>query len=206
MNKQAIERYFSLLSRKFHEPCLIILTGAGAGVVYGRVRATMDLDFAVKLKGPSSAAKSGRWEDFSKAVQVVTLQTGIDAQYAEDIDRWSSITLLDYENHTCPFKRFGKIEVRLLDPCHWAIGKFSRYLDSDIRDLIQVLQKTKTPWRRLTQVLGKSLRKSPKSTACFLFRRQVEDFLSAYGRSIWGKEFSKEAAIQRFHRDAKIKP
>ena len=204
MNAREISRYFQILSALFKKPCTLLLTGAPAGAFYGRIRATMDIDFAVKRKTPLPQ-KDKFWQEFSDATHAASRRTGIAAQYAEDIDRWSSITFLDYWKHTHCFKRFGKIEVRTFDPSYWAIGKFTRYLDPDIRDLIQVFKKTKTSWRKLARVLGVALRKSPKSTACFLFRRQVEDFFKAYGKRIWGKRFRQEIAIAAFHAAAGIK-
>ena len=204
MNKHEIERFFRLLSKRIDFPCLIILTGAGAGTIYGRVRATFDIDFALKIKTRSEKKKTERWNCFQEASRAVTVQTGIAAQYAEDIDRWSSITYLDYEKHTKFFKSFGTLEVRVLEPIYWAIGKLTRFLDPDIRDLCQVLKATKISSSELSRVLGLALRKSPKSTACELFRRQVEYFFQTMGPKVWGKNFQKEKAIKNFHKAARI--
>lgn len=205
MNKQEIIRYFRILSRIYDRPCRIILTGAALGAVYGGVRATLDIDFALIMKSRSRGKKAKDWQAFAEAAKKTSARTGIAAQYAEDIDRWSSITYLDYERHTRPFRKFGSIEVRVLKLPYWAIGKLTRYLDPDIRDLVQVLKKGKTPWQNLVRILGLALRKSPKSTACFQFRRQVEDFLTRYGRLIWGKSYRAESALNRFYRYAGIK-
>ena len=98
------------------------------------------------------------------------MRTGIAAQYAEDIDRGSSIT----------------------------------YLDPDIRDVDEVMKGTRTPPAELAKVLGLALKKSPRSTACDLFRRQVEDFFSSSGRRIWGKRYSPDKAIRAFHESTGI--
>jgi len=79
-----------------------------------------------------------------------------------------------------------------------------RYLDSDIRDLIQIFKKTKASWSKIAQVSGTALRRSPKSTACFLFRKNVEDFFRSYGKSIWTRKFDFKAAIHSFHKAAHI--
>lgn len=204
MNRNQINQYFTKLAKIFTEPCLILLTGAAAGSIYGSVRPTRDLDFALRFKTQSKRKKEKLWQEFSKATGEISLQTGIAVQYAEDIDRWSSITYLDYDQHTGPFKRFGSVEVRLLQPIYWAIGKLARSLEPDIRDLIKILKKTKTPSESLAQILGTALRKSPKSTACELFRRQTENFFKEYGKKIWGRSFVFETAIQKFHRAAQI--
>lgn len=202
MNRREIVRYFKTFSRLYGKPCRIILTGAAAGSLYGRVRATMDLDFAVVLEGGGRQRKEARWREFEQAARRATQLTGIAVQYAEDIDRWSAITYLDYLKHTRPFRKFGGLLVRILDPAYWAIGKFVRYLAPDIRDLVEVLTRTKTHAVTLTRVLGRALKKSPKSTACELFRRQVEDFLLRWGRDVWGNNFSPDRAVRLFRRHA----
>ena len=196
MNKRQVDRYFSALSKLYPKSCRVILTGAAAGALYGRVRATMDVDFA---------AQTGDWEGFSKAVQEMGLRTGIIAQYAEDIDRWSSITLLDYRKHTYLYRRFGRIEVRLMEPPYWAIGKLARYLDSDTHDMAKVFKKTRTPWKDVATIAGRALKQSPRSTVCFLFRKQSEDFFSQFGKNIWGGNFEPNEAILLFREEAGIK-
>ncbi|MGH7198950.1 MAG: hypothetical protein ACREH5_09470 [Candidatus Omnitrophota bacterium] len=206
MNKEEIFRFFGTLAELYKEPCRIILTGAGAGVLYGRVRATMDLDFALKVPTKDPQKYEKEWKHLEDAIKETSLRTSIDAQYAEDIDRWSSITLLDYEKHAYLFKCFGNLELMLLEPPYWSIGKFGRYLDPDIRDLILVFQKTNTPWKVLAAILGQALKASPKSNACYLFRRQVEDFFKNYGKEAWGNNFSAESAILEFQKSAGITP
>lgn len=196
MNKKQIERYFQILDKIYAKKCRIIITGAAAGALYGGVRATMDIDFS---------AEAADWENFSKAVEEASIRTGIAAQYAEDIDRWSSIAFMDYKKHTFIYGRFGRIEIRLMEPSYWAIGKLSRYLDPDIRDLVKVFKKTATRWQEVAYVAGRALRKSPKSTACFLFRKQTENFFKQYGNKIWGRTFDAKEATALFYKQGGVK-
>ena len=196
MNKKQIERYFKTLAGIYPRRCRVILTGAAAGALYGRVRATMDIDFS---------AETGDWELFSKAVKEVGMRTGIAAQYSEDIDRWSSISLMDYKKHTFAYRRFGALELRLMEPSYWSIGKLSRYLDPDIGDLVKVFKKTGTSWKDAASVAGRALRQSPRSTACFLFKRQTEDFFKRSGKKIWGKTFDAQQVIALFHKQAGVR-
>lgn len=196
MNKRQIERYFKILDKVYARKCKVIVTGAAAGALYGRVRATMDIDFS---------AETEDWEDFSDAVKETSMRTGIAAQYAEDIDRWSSITLMDYKKHTFSYGRFGHIEVRLMEPSYWAIGKLTRYLDPDVADLVKVLKKTGTKWQETASVAGRALRASPLSNVCFIFRKQTENFFKHYGKKVWGKAFDPNEAVAYFHKKAGIK-
>ncbi|MCG3177187.1 MAG: hypothetical protein MOGMAGMI_02155 [Candidatus Omnitrophica bacterium] len=195
MNRTQVERYFKVLAGLYPKRCRIILTGAAAGSLYGRVRATLDIDFAVR---------TADWPAFEKAVRRTTELTGILAQYGEDIDRWSMISYLDYDKHTRLYKKIGSLKIRLMEPSYWAIGKLARYLDTDIRDLISVLKRTATPWTTCLAVAGRALKHSPKSTACALYRRQVEDFIRASGKKVWGRDFQPDPAVRLFRRSAGI--
>ena len=199
MSPRAIERFFKTLSAEFGGPATIIVTGAAAGALWGRIRPSQDIDFGVQLVGRVA------WDRFQASVQRTIQRTGIPVNYAEDIDRWGSVTLLDYRRHTTLYRRFGTLTVRLLDPAYWAIGKLGRYFALDVDDVVKVLKRRKVPAASAVRVWGRALRASPKSAALTQFRTQVEHFLRAYGRTIWGKGFDPDAAIQQFHRAAGIR-
>ena len=201
MNQKAIDRYFKELSKHFHHPCRILLTGAGAGVIMGHVRATMDVDFAVRF----TSKKNVLWSEFEKAVSLAKQKTQISAQYAQDIDRWSAITYLDYERHTKKYRTFGPIKIEMLDPLYWAIGKLTRFLDSDIQDLVIEFKKQSVSWRKLAPLLGLALKKSPKSDACGQFKKQVEYFFYSSGPTIWKKNYDPSEALSLFHQSAGMK-
>lgn len=194
MTPQQIQRFFRTLAQAWPSAARIILTGAAAGSLLGRVRPSVDVDFAVRLPRRTPEA----WRDFEAAVARTTQLTGIHTNYAEDIDRWGSISLLNYARHTRPYRTFGKLEVRLLDPAYWSIGKLSRYLDPDVRDLVAVLRRQRIPVDRLIRLWAQALRKRPRSLATTQFCRQAEHFLRAHGRVIWGHTFDAVDAVRRF--------
>lgn len=200
MNRRQIDTFFRVLAEQLHEKATILLTGAAAGAIWGHVRPSVDVDFAVHLR----TREKKSWEKIEAAIQRTVRLTGIQANYAEDIDRWGLITLLDYNRRTRPYRRFGLLQVRLLDPAYWSIGKMTRYLDPDVRDMVQVFKRQKVPAQRLVRLWGRALKKSPRSAALFQFRRQVEDFLRSYGPAIWGKKFDAGKTIRRFHSAAGI--
>lgn len=200
MNTAQVERFFRLFAQKLNEPATVILTGAAAGVLWGHVRPSRDVDFAIcpRRKGPAV------WRRIELAVRRTIEATGIAANYAQDIERWGAISLMDYREQSRPYRRFGKVQLRLMDPAYWSIGKISRFITPDVRDLVAVFKTEKIPPARLLKVWGKALRASSPSDSQFQFRRNVENFLQVYGRAIWGKSFNPEEAIHRFHREAEI--
>ena len=179
---------------------LAIITGAVAGAIFGHVRSSADIDFSIEFKRPSDIFES----DLDAALRRTSEATGINIQYAKDIDRWGLISILDYKEKSIPYRKFGAIEVRTLAPLHWCIGKFSRYLQSDIQDLAAVLKKKRIPAIELAEILGRALKQSPLSSHCFQFRKHVEHFFQKYGRKIWGARFDLSGSIRLFHQAAGI--
>ena len=196
MTPAEIERFFKALSKECEVPVRVILTGAAAGALMGNVRPSRDIDFCIELRSRGSKA----WAKIEQGLDRAVKLTGIPVNYAQDIDRWGQISLLDYRKQTLPYRRFGKVEVRLLDPRYWAIGKISRYLNPDILDLVAVLSKRRVSPDPLVKVWARALKKSPPSLARFQFKQHAEHFLKTYGRRIWGKGFDPSPTIQSFHR------
>ncbi len=200
MNQQQIEHFFKIVDAEFRQDVRIILTGAAAGTIWGSTRPSLDIDFGIELKDCSEQ----NWQRLESAIRKAVKETGIQANYAEDIDRWGMITLLDYSSNTKLYKKCGKLALFVLDPAYWSIGKMTRFLDPDIQDMIQVFHKKKIPPARLAKIWGEALRKSLRSTFIERFRRQVESFFVSFGKKIWGKSFDSAKAIKQFHKFAGI--
>ncbi|MEW6601724.1 MAG: hypothetical protein AB1499_12205 [Nitrospirota bacterium] len=198
MNKRQIDRFFRVLDTELQHEAGIVLTGAAAGNILGSSRPSMDIDFAIELRVRGEAD----WEKVEAAIGNAGNRTGISANFAEDIDRWGMITLLDYKKNATLYKKYGKLTVRVLDPAYWFIGKMTRFIDPDIQDMIQVFRKKSPPAQTLVKVWGRALKESPRSTELTLFRRHVESFLNFYGKKIWGREFDPDKAIREFHKAA----
>jgi hypothetical protein len=94
------------------------------------------------------------------------------------------------------------VEVRLLSPSVWAIGKLARYLSSDIQDLRTVLKKSNVSPTDTVSLWGTALGISPPSSSQATFRRQVERFLEDYAREIWGSRIETDALKRLFLRSA----
>lgn len=206
MTPRTIDRFFRTLALEFKESAAILVTGAAAGSLWGHIRPSQDIDFEIRLAGNNSAG----WERFRSAINRTVQQTGIQANYAENIDRWGSITLLNYRRHTAPHRRFNTLSIRLLEPAYWSIGKLARYFALDSDDVVRVFRRTRVSAALAIRVWGKALSASQQSTAIPQFQSQTEHFLRTHGRTIWGRTFDAEAAIRRFHRaaglDAKAHP
>src|SRR3989344_6112695 len=149
MDLKQINRFFKILSLKLDSKTKAILTGAAAGAVWGNIRPSVDLDFAIETAKQDADA----WTKLEEALEETVKLTGLKADYAEDIDRWGLVSLLDYKERSLPYRRLGFLELRLMDPAYWSIGKMTRYLDSDRKDMAQVFKTQKVSWSRLVRIL-----------------------------------------------------
>ena len=132
------------LAAELGTPARAYLTGAAAAALWGRVRPSYDVDLGLELKRKTRS--SG--EIIQRAVERTTRLTGIAVSVAEDIDRWGMITLLDYKRTSRRYRQFGPLELRLLHPANWSIGKLTRNLESDIRDVWRFSAARMSPPRR----------------------------------------------------------
>lgn len=201
MNKRQIDRFFRVLDTELQHEAGVVLTGAAAGAILGSVRPSMDIDFEIGFSNPGEV----EWEQVEAAISNTGNRTGISANFAEDIDRWGMITMLDYRKNTTLYRKYGKLTVRVLDPAYWSIGKMTRFIDPDIQDMIQVFRIKKPPVQKLLKVWGRALEASPRSAELAVFRSHVESFLKFYGKKIWGVRFDPDKSIREFHKAAGIR-
>lgn len=192
LTRADLRRFFEALATRL--PCRVrlILTGGGAALVLGGTRPTGDIDFGIVTMGPL--------DEVERAIDAAVSETGAVVQYSTDIDRWSSVAIPPARFRTRPYRRIGRLSVHLLEPTCWAVYKLTRYLDSDVDDLVAVLHRERPSPLALARLCGESLRASPRSPQLFNFRRQVEHFFRAHGTAVWGSRFEAERAIAAFQR------
>jgi hypothetical protein len=74
----------------------------------------------------------------------------------------------------------------------------TRYLDPDVRDMAEVFRRQKTPPEELAGLWARALRRSPPSSALYLFQRHVEHFFKNWGPRVWGTSFDAEKSVSFF--------
>lgn len=200
MKKQDADIFFGKLSRKIDIPIYVTILGGAVASLLGSTRTTYDIDFQVKLARRTSS-REGQWALLEQAINQVVEETGIQAQYSEDVDRWGSIVLIKKPEKL--YKRFGSIQVALMHPLTWAIGKLSRLHSTDINDLIYVFKSQETDAKEAARLWGKALGESPQSNAQPLFKRNVIHFFQTYGRTIWGRSVNSSQLTELFLKAAR---
>lgn len=202
MTRRDTERFLKAVARSLDAPASILLIGGAARIVLAGARATADID--LELEPTTSRRSPERLRSLMRAVENAQRETGIVAQAAENIERWSMISWADYKKHLVLWRQFGPLSVYVLEPEYFAMTKLIRSSSVDLDDIYHVLRVHHASWRTLARVCGNALRTSPLSTQQGLFRRQVEHFFTKEGTRLWGTRFQPQAAVATFHRAARI--
>lgn len=177
MTKKDVDHFFKELSKTVKTRLKIYLTGGAAALFLGGNRPTRDIDFEFQSSSPGIAA---RFEEVSQRQKIAV-------QYSDTIQHWGMIAIPQLTKGSRLHKHFGSVSVFILAPEKWAIGKLSRYFESDVEDLVAVLTRQKPPLKKTLNLWKQALRTSPVSTDQFLFKNQVNHFLKTYGKKIWGR-------------------
>jgi hypothetical protein len=206
MKRNIVDLFFRGLDRALSSRATVIVTGAAAGAIYGNVRHSVDIDFEIRLERREKKGDQNQDEIVEGAIRDVSSKLGIAANYSDDISHWSMINYLNYRKSSVPYKKIGRMDIRLLAPEYWTIGKMARFLEIDVHDMIKVIKKKRLRPAPLVSLWARALRASPLSRAKGQFRRNVESFLNMQGKRLWGKTFDRQKAVDDFSRLAGLKP
>jgi hypothetical protein len=201
MKKNIIDLFFLELAKQTTRPTEVIITGAVAGALHGHSRPSLDIDFEIRSKKEKDDAYM---EYLDGVVREITNRMKIRTNYGEDIGHWSMIDLLEYRKKSLPYKMIGCLDIRIMAPEYWTIGKMGRFLEIDIQDMVAVIRKKKIKPDEMVELWARALKASPMSLAKRDFLVHVKIFLKTYGRKTWGKTFSPEVFIEKFERLVKI--
>ena len=197
MRKNLIDLFFLELSKKTTKDVQIIVTGAVAGSLYGHSRPSLDIDFEIR---PKKEKDSAYLEYLDGVIREISSRLKVDTNYGEDISHWSMIDYLDYRKKSIPYKKIGHLDIRLIAPEYWTIGKMTRFFRIDIQDMIQVIKKKKLDAGESIGLWARALKASPMSLAKRDFILHVKLFIHDHGRHAWGNGFDKKKALDLFDR------
>ncbi len=194
MNKKKIHEFFKRLDRHLDQKATVIVVGAGAASLMGHVRPSFDIDFEIRLSRSTPAQKRKLAETILKTAR----ETGVAVNFSENIGGWSMVSYLDYRKTALPYKEFGKLDVKLIEPCYWTIGKMTRFLELDIQDMVKIIRKKKIKPKRVISVWAQAFRSSDLSLELGQFKEHVLFFLKQYSKKLWGKEADPEKLSASF--------
>ncbi|MBI1821653.1 MAG: hypothetical protein HY036_06305 [Nitrospirae bacterium] len=155
---------FEEFARIHQRPLQILLVGGLSLYFYGMPdRATMDVDAEVKTG----------LEDLFHFLK----EHHVPADLSENFSGWSVIAMPPgYPERSSIAVQTGLLEIRILAPVDFIIAKLRRFTEIDIQDALFVARKYQISPEAVKQTAESAISHSPKDTALFLFRKNVEEF------------------------------
>ena len=184
MRKRQIDLFFRELDKALGQRAGIILLGASAGSLMGHIRPSYDIDFEILLRKPGRNKKS-----VEEKILQVARKVGVAVNFSENVGHWSMVSYLDYRKTALPYKKIGKLDVRLMAPEYWTIGKMARYYALDAKDMAAVIRKKRLKPGPLVTLWKRALKDSELSLDLGQFKKHAVHFLKIYGRRLWGRSF-----------------
>lgn len=192
MRKKQIDQFFKELDKALNQKGEIILLGASAGSLMGHIRPSLDIDFEIRMAGRKKNKK-----DLEARILETARKIGVAVNFSENVDHGSMVSYLDYRKTAIAYKKFGKLQVKLMAPEYWTIGKMARYYSLDARDMAAIIKKKKLRPEKLVRVWRRALALSDLSLELGQFRKHARHFLKTYGRKLWGKTFNYEPLAKK---------
>ena len=130
MESDQIRAFLAALGDRYPYPAQLVLLGGSALCLLGSPRPTLDIDYV-----GDDISKN----DLQKTMEALARQMGLDVE-AVPIDRF---ILLPAGGHArnLHLDHFGKIEVSILDPYGIALSKIDRGFDTDVDDVVFLIQR-----------------------------------------------------------------
>jgi hypothetical protein len=141
-----IRAILNLIGERVATPSNLILIGGGALALLGSPRLTVDLDFIGDDISP---------DDLGKTVMQVAKEQNV---YADPVPLQRFIPMPEgSESRMINIGKFGNLTVYAADPYSIALGKPERGLDTDLQDVVFLIQRSLIDLVQLQRVVEETL-------------------------------------------------
>jgi len=146
LGSEQIRSILEILGKRIQVPARLFLLGGGALALLGSPRLTIDIDFIGDDVSPS-------------ALDTTIVQTAKELHiYAEPVALERFIPLpAGSQDRAVPIGQFGNLEVYVADPYSIALSKLDRGFDTDIDDIIFLIQHGYVKLEELQHVMQEAL-------------------------------------------------
>ena len=169
MSQVELKRVIELLkefTRADKNRLQVILLGGLALQYYGmKNRATVDIDAEVRgdIEGVFNFLRSNN----------------IPADIGENVSGWSVVGMPPgYRERVIGIYNDELLQVNVLHPLDFVIAKLRRFTEEDIEDALFVVKKYNIRGEEIETLAETAIQNSPKDTALFVFRRNIDIFVS----------------------------
>ncbi len=124
-----IRALLDAVGKRYPSSVQLYLLGGSALCLLGSPRPTLDIDYV---------GDDLKKDDLQKVMEEVAHEMGLDVE-AVPIERFTPVAHDGYQR-SLPFGTFGNLEVYIFDPYSIALSKIDRGFDTDIDDVVFLVQ------------------------------------------------------------------
>ena len=146
MESDQIHAFLTAPGRRYPHPAQLVLLGGSALCLLGSPRPTLDIDYI---------GDDLKKDNLQKTMEELARQMGLDVE-AIPIDQFVPLPA-GGQKRNIRVDVFGKIEVSILDPYSIALSKLDRGFDTDLDDIVFLIQHGFIKLKELEHVLQDAL-------------------------------------------------
>ncbi len=151
MNYTELQTVLAELGERLPPASRITLIGGSALILLGSLRLTMDIDFVGDDVNPNELHR--------KIIQIAKeLKIQIEPV---PIERFIPLPA-GSEQRAIPIAQYGNLNVYIADPYSIALSKVDRGLDSDLEDIVFLIQNNHITMKELEKIVQKTISKAGK--------------------------------------------
>ena len=149
MEVERIQAFLTALGARYPHPAQLYLLGGSALCLLGSSRPTLDIDYV---------GDDLKKNDLQKAMDELAREMGLDVE-AVPIEKFIPLSVARHKNNIRVGK-FGKIDVYILDPYSIALSKTDRGFDTDLDDIVFLIQRGLVDFEELEVIAHDALNQS----------------------------------------------
>ena len=146
MNKGMIQEFLARLGSRYPKQATLYLLGGSALILLGSSRDTLDIDYV---------GNDIQKDDFQILIEEIATELELETEPVP-IERFIPLPEGN-EQRKIHIGQFGNVNAYIIDPYSIALSKVDRGFETDLEDLIFLIQHNQINMEELEQIINKSL-------------------------------------------------
>jgi hypothetical protein len=146
MNKGMIQEFLARLGSRYPKQATLYLLGGSALILLGSSRDTLDIDYV---------GNDIQKDDFQILIEEIATELELETEPVP-IERFIPLPEGN-EQRNIHIGQFGNVNAYIIDPYSIALSKVDRGFETDLEDLIFLIQHNQINMEELEQIIKKSL-------------------------------------------------
>jgi hypothetical protein len=151
MSRQTLQEFLENLGRRYPKQATLYLLGGSALLLLGSSRDTLDIDYV---------GDDINMDNFQVAIEETATELGLETE-AVPIERFIPLPEGN-EQRAIHIGQFGNVTACIFDPYSIAISKIDRGFDTDMEDVVFLIQQNHIDAKKLEAILENAVSRAGK--------------------------------------------